>query len=90
MNLRCDVWVPNARKLLLDALLYLECILDMNKDTDSVSANAQCVAQNLKEKNNILAAYHTLRFSKQDKDCFDIADIERRSLAVKYMTTKLL
>jgi len=63
----------------------------MNKDTDSISANAQRVAQNLKEeKNNILAAYHTLKFSKQNKDCFDIADIERRSLAVKYMTTKLL
>jgi len=41
------------------------------------------------EKNNILAAYHMLRFSKQDKD-FDITDIERRSLAMKNMTAKLL
>ncbi|EFN64126.1 Fidgetin-like protein 1 [Camponotus floridanus] len=40
------------------------------------------------EKNNILAAYHMLRFSKQDKD-FDITDIERRSLAMKNMTAKL-
>ncbi|KMQ92084.1 fidgetin-like protein 1-like protein [Lasius niger] len=40
------------------------------------------------EKNNILAAYHMLRFSKQDKD-FNIADIECRSLAVKNMTAKL-
>lgn len=48
------------------------------------------VSQNSKmEKNNILAAYHMLRFSKQDKD-FNIADIECRSLAVKNMTAKLL
>ena len=47
------------------------------------------VSQNSKmEKNNILAAYHMLRFSKQDKD-FNIADIECRSLAVKNMTAKL-
>ncbi|KAG5344288.1 FIGL1 protein, partial [Acromyrmex heyeri] len=62
----------------------------MNRHTDSVSANAQCTAPNSKdEKNNILAAYHSLIFSKKDKDCFDVADIERKSLAVKYMTTKL-
>ncbi|KAG5322479.1 FIGL1 protein, partial [Pseudoatta argentina] len=62
----------------------------MNRHTDSVSANVQCTAPNSKdEKNNILAAYHSLIFSKKDKDCFDVADIERKSLAVKYMTTKL-
>ncbi|KAG5339997.1 FIGL1 protein, partial [Acromyrmex charruanus] len=62
----------------------------MNGHTDSVSANAQCTPSNLKdEKNNVLAAYHSLIFSKKDKDCFDVADIERKSLAVKYMTTKL-
>lgn len=43
-----------------------------------------------KENNNFLAAYHMLRFSKDGKDSFEIADIERRSLAMKYMTTKLL
>lgn len=48
------------------------------------------VSQNSKTgKDNILAAYHMLRFSKQDKD-FDITDIERRSLAMKNMTAKLL
>ncbi|XP_018367061.1 PREDICTED: fidgetin-like protein 1 isoform X2 [Trachymyrmex cornetzi] len=62
----------------------------MNGHTDSVSANAQCTPPNSKdEKNNVLAAYHSLIFSKKDKDCFDVADIERNSLSVKYMTTKL-
>ncbi|KYQ56851.1 Fidgetin-like protein 1 [Trachymyrmex zeteki] len=62
----------------------------MHKHTDSVSANAQCIPPNSKdEKNNVLTAYHTLIFSKKDKDCFDVANIERKSLAVKYMTTKL-
>lgn len=42
------------------------------------------------EKNNFLAMYHTLKFSKQDKDSFEVVDIERRSLAMKYMTAKLL
>ncbi|XP_070165621.1 fidgetin-like protein 1 isoform X2 [Polyergus mexicanus] len=47
------------------------------------------VSQNSKMGNdNILAAYHMLRFSKQHKD-FDIIDIERRSLAMKNMTAKL-
>lgn len=60
----------------------------------SVNKDTQSVAQDLKnekkiEKNNFLAAYHTLKFSKQDKDCFEVADIERRSLATKYMTAKL-
>ncbi|KYN00487.1 PREDICTED: fidgetin-like protein 1 [Cyphomyrmex costatus] len=60
----------------------------MNKHTASDSA--QCVSPNSKdEKNNVLAAYHTLIFSKKDEDCFDVADIERKSLAMKYMTTKL-
>ena len=62
----------------------------MNRHTDSVSANAQCIPPNSKdEKNNVLAAYHSLIFSKKDKNCFDVADIERKSLALKYMTTKL-
>ncbi|KYM78293.1 Fidgetin-like protein 1 [Atta colombica] len=62
----------------------------MNKHINSISANAQCTPSNSKdEKNNVLAAYHSLIFSKKDKDCFDVADIERKSLAVKYMTTKL-
>ncbi|XP_029155767.1 fidgetin-like protein 1 [Nylanderia fulva] len=53
------------------------------------SKNAINVSQNSKvEKNNILAAYHMLRFSEQDKD-FNIADIECRSLAMKNITTKL-
>ncbi|XP_024889686.1 fidgetin-like protein 1 isoform X2 [Temnothorax curvispinosus] len=61
----------------------------MDKDVNPAGAKTR-VAQNSKEeKNNVLAAYHTLKFSKEDKDCFDVADIERRSLAVKYMTTKL-
>lgn len=64
---------------------YYEAVMDRN----SVSAKTEM--QNSKEeKDNVLAAYHTLRFSKEDKDCFDIADIERKSLGVKYMTTKLL
>lgn len=58
-------------------------------DGNSVSAKAK-VQNSKEEKDNVLAAYHTLKFSKEDKDCFDIADIERRSLAIKYMTTKLL
>lgn len=56
-------------------------------NSDKMNTN---VSQNSKmEKDNILAAYHMLRFSKQDKD-FDIIDIERRSLAMKNMTAKLL
>lgn len=63
----------------------------MNRDINSADAKIKHVAQNSKEeKNNVLAAYHTLRFSKEAKDCFDVVDIERRSLAMKYMTTKLL
>lgn len=58
---------------------------------NSPSASIQNAVQNSKvEKDNILSVYHTLRFSKEDKDCFEIADIERKSLAMKYMTTGLL
>lgn len=59
----------------------------MDKDVNSASVKAHYSKE---EKNNALAAYHTLRFSKEGKNCFDVADIERKSLAVKYMTTKLL
>ncbi|XP_012218062.1 fidgetin-like protein 1 [Linepithema humile] len=57
---------------------------------NSPSTSTQDTVQNSKvEKDNILSVYHTLRFSKEDKNCFEIADIERRSLATKYMTTRL-
>ncbi|XP_028045943.1 fidgetin-like protein 1 isoform X2 [Monomorium pharaonis] len=59
----------------------------MNGDTNS--ATRHVLQDSKEERNNILAAYHILKFSKKDKDCFDVADIERRSLAMKYMTTKL-
>lgn len=55
----------------------------------SNNANVHVSQKSNTEKNNILAAYHMLRFSKQDKD-FDITDIERRSLAMKNITAKLL
>lgn len=42
------------------------------------------------ERNNFMAAYHSLIFSKRDKDAFQIADNERRSLALKYTTARLL
>ncbi|XP_039304840.1 fidgetin-like protein 1 isoform X2 [Solenopsis invicta] len=62
----------------------------MDKDINSAGADTWSVARYSKEeRNNVLAAYHTLKFSKKDKDCFDVADIERRSLAMKHMTTKL-
>ncbi|KAL0105467.1 hypothetical protein PUN28_016853 [Cardiocondyla obscurior] len=61
----------------------------MDKNKVSPNADAQ-FAQSLKdERNNILTACHTLKFSKKNKNCFDVANIERRSLALKYMTTKL-
>ncbi|XP_017794828.1 PREDICTED: fidgetin-like protein 1 [Habropoda laboriosa] len=41
-----------------------------------------------KIKNNFLAAYHILKFSKADKDDTEIVDIERRCLAIKYLTAK--
>ncbi|CAK9815634.1 Fidgetin-like protein 1 [Anthophora quadrimaculata] len=41
-----------------------------------------------KIKNNFLAAYHTLKISKADKDDTEIVDIERRCLAIKYLTAK--
>ncbi|XP_078032841.1 fidgetin-like protein 1 [Augochlora pura] len=41
-----------------------------------------------KEKNNFLAAYHILKFSQAEKDDTEIADLERRCLAVKYFTAK--
>ncbi|XP_076642919.1 fidgetin-like protein 1 [Halictus rubicundus] len=41
-----------------------------------------------KKKNNFLAAYHTLKFSQADKDDTEIADLERRCLATKYLTAK--
>lgn len=41
-------------------------------------------------RNNFLAVYQNLRFSKRDKDDYEVADIERRSLALKYTTAKLL
>lgn len=57
----------------------------MNSDNTNIH-----VSQKLKmEKSNVLAAYHMLRFSKQNKD-FDVTDIERRSLAMKNMTSRLL
>lgn len=57
----------------------------------SVNKNIQHAGQDLKvEKNNFLAVYQTLKFSKEGKDCFEVADIERRSLAIKCMTAKLL
>ncbi|KAL6259212.1 hypothetical protein P5V15_009132 [Pogonomyrmex californicus] len=63
----------------------------MDRNVDFASASTQHIPQNSKEeRDNVLAAYHILKFSKEDKNCFDIADIERRSLALKYMTTKLL
>lgn len=41
-----------------------------------------------KEKNNFLAAYHILKFSKNDKDDTEVVDIERRCFAMKYLTAK--
>ncbi|OAD53839.1 Fidgetin-like protein 1 [Eufriesea mexicana] len=41
-----------------------------------------------KKKNNFLAAYHILKFSKNDKDDTEIVDIERRCFAIKYLTAK--
>ncbi|XP_006623309.1 fidgetin-like protein 1 [Apis dorsata] len=41
-----------------------------------------------KEKNNFLAAYHILKFSKNNKDDTEIVDIERRCFAMKYLTAK--
>lgn len=62
----------------------------MNRDINSTAARIEQKKPSKEEKNNVLAAYHVLRFSKEAKDCFDVIDIERRSLAMKYMTTKLL
>ncbi|XP_003704128.3 fidgetin-like protein 1 [Megachile rotundata] len=45
-------------------------------------------ADSNKGKNNFLAAYHILKFSQNDKDDTEVVDIERRSLAVKYLTAK--
>lgn len=57
---------------------------------DSPSTSTQDAMQNaIMKRENILSVYHTLKFSKENKDCFEIAGIERRSLALKYMTTKL-
>ncbi|XP_011063331.1 PREDICTED: LOW QUALITY PROTEIN: fidgetin-like protein 1 [Acromyrmex echinatior] len=62
----------------------------MNRHTDSIGANAQCTPPNSKDKkNDILATYDSLIFSKKDKDCFDVADIKRKSLAVKQDIIKL-
>ncbi|XP_076754149.1 fidgetin-like protein 1 [Xylocopa sonorina] len=41
-----------------------------------------------KEKNDFLAAYHILKFSKNDKDDIEAIDIERRCLAIKYLTVR--
>ncbi|XP_043249294.1 fidgetin-like protein 1 [Colletes gigas] len=41
-----------------------------------------------KGKDNFLAAYHLLKFSQANKDDAEVADIERRCLAVKYLTAK--
>lgn len=43
-----------------------------------------------KEKSNFLAAYHILKFSQANKDDTEVVDIERRCLAVKYLTAKRL
>nr|XP_034191048.1 fidgetin-like protein 1 [Osmia lignaria] len=45
-------------------------------------------AKNNREKNNFLAAYHILKFSQNGKDDTEIVDIERRCLAMKYLTAK--
>lgn len=41
-----------------------------------------------KKKNNYLAAYHILKFSKSDKDDIEAVDIERRCFAIKYLTAR--
>ncbi|XP_011345822.1 fidgetin-like protein 1 isoform X2 [Ooceraea biroi] len=41
------------------------------------------------ERDNVLVAYQTLKFSKKDKDCYEVADIERRCLTMKYRTAKV-
>lgn len=41
-----------------------------------------------KEYNNFLAAYQELKFSKLNQDQYKVLDIERRCLAVKYLTAK--
>ncbi|KOX70076.1 Fidgetin-like protein 1 [Melipona quadrifasciata] len=41
-----------------------------------------------KKKNNYLAAYHILKFSKSDKDDIEAVDIERRCSAIKYLTAR--
>ncbi|XP_020282881.1 fidgetin-like protein 1 [Pseudomyrmex gracilis] len=53
---------------------------------DAVSVNTQ---DSKVEKNNALTVYHMLKFSKEGKNSFDAADIERRSVAVRYVTGKL-
>ncbi|XP_017883729.1 fidgetin-like protein 1 isoform X1 [Ceratina calcarata] len=45
-------------------------------------------AETNKVKNNFLPAYHILKFSKTDKDDLEAVDIERRCLAIKYLTAK--
>ncbi|KAG7202403.1 hypothetical protein KM043_018719 [Ampulex compressa] len=42
-----------------------------------------------KIKTDFLAAYHTLKFSKEDKDDMQKADIERRCIAMKYLSARL-
>ncbi|KAK9296557.1 hypothetical protein QLX08_009410 [Tetragonisca angustula] len=41
-----------------------------------------------KKKNNYLAAYHILKFSKSEKDDTEAVDIERRCFAIKYLTAR--
>lgn len=54
---------------------------------NAVSANTQVSKE---ERDNALTVYHKLKFSKESKNSFDVTDLERRSLAVRYMTGKLL
>jgi len=60
-------------------------------DEENAENTENVVLQNTKtERDNVLVAYQTLKFSKQGKNCYEIADIERQCLAIKYKTAKFL
>jgi len=73
-------------------ILYQYLSENMSSNTELTETNTENVGlQNTKaERDNVLVAYQTLKFSKQGKNCFEIADIERKCLAIKYKTAKFL
>lgn len=59
-------------------------VTDTDKEQSAVLQNTKTA------RDDALAAYQTLRVSQEGKDRFERADIERKCLALRYKTARVL